>query len=177
MTPFPAGKFKAILADPPWSFAAWSEKGHSRSAENHYPTMDINELSEMPVGGLYEDECVLFLWVTWPRLEEGLRLIKRWGFVYKTDAFCWIKTTKAGTPALGTGYWTRANSEVCLLATHGRPKRLSASVSQVILAPRGRHSAKPAEARARIEKLVAGPYIELFARERAPGWVSWGNEL
>jgi N6-adenosine-specific RNA methylase IME4 len=170
-------RYQTILADPPWQFDTWSDKGKGRSAERHYPTLDINMLCEMPVGRLYATDCTLFLWATWPRLDEALRLIKRWGFTYKTLGFIWVKTTKDGLPMMGTGFWTRANSEPCLLATHGRPRRFDRGVSQVVLAPRGRHSAKPPEVRTRIQRLVEGPYAELFARERAPGWDAWGDEV
>jgi N6-adenosine-specific RNA methylase IME4 len=79
--------------------------------------------------------------------------------------------------SVGMGYWTRANSEACLLATRGKPKRLNADVRQGIIAPRREHSRKPDGIHARIERLVAGPYCELFARERRPGWDAWGNEV
>lgn len=170
-------RYNVIYADPPWQFDTWSAKGKDRSAERHYPTMNLADLCELPIGTLMSQSCTLFLWTTWPRLPDAMQLIRRWGFVYKTCGFCWVKLTAAGRPATGTGFWTRANSEVCLLATHGRPRRLSASVGQVILAPRGRHSAKPSEVRDRIVRLLEGPYIELFARERVPGWDAWGNQL
>ena len=105
-------------------------------------------------------------------------MIEAWGFEYKTCAFNWFKQTKNGEGlTTGMGYWTRANSEVCLLATRGSPKRLNADVHQVIAAPRMEHSRKPDEVLQRIERLVGGPYIELFARRARPGWDAWGNQV
>jgi N6-adenosine-specific RNA methylase IME4 len=114
-----------------------------------------------------------------------LELIRAWGFEYKTCAFSWMKA-HAGQiemfrddfdALMGMGYWTRANNEVCLLATRGKPKRLNADVRQGIIAPRREHSRKPDGIHERIERLVAGPYVELFARATRPGWDAWGNEV
>lgn len=111
-------------------------------------------------------------------LPEALETIKAWGFTYKTVAFCWAKTTKEGKAAAGMGYWTRSGAELCLLATKGKPKRVSKAVRQVVLAQRGEHSAKPPEVRDRIVQLMGDvPRIELFARDRCLGWHSWGNEV
>ena len=115
-------------------------------------------------------------------MPQALKVIEAWGFTYKTCAFCWNKgNTLPLFPddfrdKMGLGYWTRANSEVCLLATRGKPKRLNADVRQIIQAPLREHSRKPDEVYSRIERLVAGPYLELFARQAWPGWDSWGNE-
>jgi N6-adenosine-specific RNA methylase IME4 len=174
----PASRFGAILADPPWSFATWSDRGKGRSAEKHYQTVSLAEISALPVAGLAADDCVLFLWATMPMLPQALAVIRAWRFQFKTCGFTWVKLTKDGDRySVGMGYWTRSNSELCLLATRGKPKRLDAGVAQVIAAPRREHSCKPEEAAARIERLVTGPYIELFARRTRPGWTSWGNEV
>jgi N6-adenosine-specific RNA methylase IME4 len=132
----------------------------------------------LPTAELVAPDCVLFLWAIDPMLPEALEVIKAWGFVYKTTAFTWIKPckTKAGF-RIGCGYWTRANPESCLLATRGHPKRLHRDVPQLVVAPIREHSRKPAEIHARIERLVGGPYLELFARERVPGWDAFGDEL
>jgi N6-adenosine-specific RNA methylase IME4 len=103
--------------------------------------------------------------------------MEAWGFTYKTVAFVWVKTTKAGTPATGMGFWTRSNAEIVLLGTRGHPKRLAKNVGQIILAPRGEHSVKPEEVQDRIEALVPGPYLELFARRARPGWACHGDQL
>lgn len=130
----------------------------------------------LPVASIAADDCVLFLWATYPNLPDAFRVIDSWGFTYKTVAFTWIKTNKDGTPFMGLGYWTRANAEVCLLATRGRPKRKARDVPQVIISRRREHSRKPDEQYEHIMRLVDGPYIELFARYPWPGWAGWGLE-
>ncbi len=173
-------KYSIIYADPPWIFKTYSDKGkEKKSAENHYPCMKKEDIQALPVSELANDDCVLFLWVTWPCLEEGLELIKAWGFHYKTCAFNWVKRNKVSdTWFWGLGYWTRANSEVCLIATKGKPKRVSKSVHQVCDARIMEHSRKPAEIRDRIVRLCGDkPRIELFARQYADGWDCWGNEV
>lgn len=181
----PRGHYRAILADPPWGFKVWSgpeKKVASRGTVAPYRTMEMDEIRAMPVKELSADNCVLFLWVVWPTLPEALTVVESWGFKYKTCAFCWMKGDPYRLFALeedvymGLGYWTRANSEVCLLATKGKPKRADANVRQGIFAPRREHSRKPVETHGRIEQLVPGPYLELFARQRRPGWDCWGNE-
>ena len=173
-----AQHYGVILADPPWTFATYSRKGKGRSAEAHYDCMSLADIKSLPVGDWAAPDCALFLWITDPSLPQALEVIEAWGFVYKTVAFTWAKTTKdgAGFP-IGCGYWTRANPEQCLLATRGRPQRLSRSVPQLIVAPRREHSRKPDEVYERIEALVPGPYLELFARAPREGWHSWGDEV
>jgi N6-adenosine-specific RNA methylase IME4 len=130
------------------------------------------------VADLAADDCTLFMWAVMPQLQEALDVIKAWGFTYKTVAFNWVKQNRSGDGLFfGMGYWTRANSEVCLLATRGSPVRLNADVHQVIMSPVAEHSRKPDEAAARIERLVPGPYIELFARRPRAGWDVFGNEV
>lgn len=175
--PLPKGKYSVIYADPPWQFQVWSGEGKDRAAENHYPTMTQQEIEALPVSNLAADDCALFMWAVMPQLPEALSVIEAWGFEYKTCAFTWVKTVKDGSrPATGMGYWTRANAEVCLLATRGSPKRVNADVSQVIVSPRMEHSRKPDEAIERIERLIDGPYIELFSRRKREGWSAWGNQ-
>jgi N6-adenosine-specific RNA methylase IME4 len=180
----PAGPFGCILADPPWRFEAWSEKGTARSADNHYDTMRLEDIAALPVADVAADDCTLFIWICWPMLPEALRLIEAWGFAYKTCGFSWTKADVRqanffrddADVQVGMGYWTRANSEVCLLATRGKPKRLNADVRQGIIEPRRQHSRKPDCVHGRIERLVAGPYLELFARAPRAGWTVWGNQ-
>lgn len=173
-------KYQIIYADPPWSYKVWSNKGKSRSADSHYETMDKQSIQEMPIQEIAEKDAVLLLWVIYPCLEEGIELIKKWGFKYKTCAFSWVKLNKnKDTPFVGMGYYTRANNEICLLATKGKPlQRLSKSVRQILLSPIREHSRKPDEVRERIVALFGDlPRIELFARQAAEGWDSMGNEL
>ena len=114
-----------------------------------------------------------------PKLNECFELIKSWGFEYKTVAFTWVKRNKISpTYFMGMGRWTRANAELCLLATKGKPKRISASVHSVIDTPIEQHSKKPDEARKRILQLLGDlPRLELFARQKTDGWDVFGNEV
>jgi N6-adenosine-specific RNA methylase IME4 len=147
--------------------------------------MSADKIAALPISGLAADDCILFLWVTWPTLGDAWEIISKWGFTYKTCAFDWLKGhagqldfLRDDTDSLmGMGYWTRANSEPCLLATKGKPKRLNADVRQGIIEPRREHSRKPDCVHDRIERLVAGPYLELFARRPRHGWTVWGNEV
>jgi N6-adenosine-specific RNA methylase IME4 len=175
-------QFAAIYADPPWTFRVYSGKGKARSAERHYKTMSQDEMKDprvIPVERLAADNAALFMWAVMPQLPEALALIEAWGFTYKTCAFTWAKTYpgKVGTFAVGMGYWTRSNAELCLLATRGSPKRIHKDVRQLVIAPRGAHSSKPEIVSERIERLVCGPYLELFARRPRDGWTVWGNEI
>ena len=182
----PRGHFRAILADPPWHFQAWAsppyEKG--RAAESKYNTMKETDLSALPVASLASENCVLFMWACWPTIEQAFRIIEAWEFDFKTCGFCWVKGNATQIqmfdeeiePDMLLGYWTRSNSEVCLLATRGKPKRMAADVRQAIIAPRREHSRKPDGIHERIERLVAGPYLELFSRQQRPNWTAWGNQ-
>ena len=186
----PRGHYRSILADPPWLFNnLWGGRpkktaaGYaSRAIENHYGLLTDDEIIALPVAQLATPDCVLFMWTCWPVLQRSLRVLEGWGFTYKTCAFSWMKAdpyrlfADDKTPFAGMGYWTRANTEPCLLATRGKPKRLHADVRQGIIAPRREHSRKPDEIHGRIERLVSGPYLELFARAQRPGWDVWGNE-
>ena len=168
-------KYGAILADPPWHWKARSPKGEGRSAKNHYDVMDAAELRAITVPAA--DDCVLFMWAIAPMLPQAFDLIKAWGFKYKTVAFTWAKINESGKDPIGGGYWTRANPEMCLLATRGIPHRLNADVRQLLMAPRREHSRKPDEVYRRIERLVGGPYLEMFARQTRLDWDAWGNEV
>ena len=170
------GKYPVIYADPPWRY---SQKGLQGAAENHYPTMSIDELCALPVAEIAAPDSALFLWATFPQLPEALQLIRAWGFTYKSVAFVWLKKNrKADSWFYGLGFWTRANAEVCLLATRGHPKRQAANVHQFIISPIEGHSKKPDETRDKIVALMGDvPRVELFARQTPPGWDVWGNEV
>lgn len=141
--------------------------------------MSIAEIKALPVAALAAQDCALFLWITFPMLQEGWGVMQAWGFTFKTVAFVWIKQNhKSDTLFTGMGYWTRANAEICLLATRGHPKRQAKDVQQVMVSRIEEHSKKPAEVRRRIERLMGDvPRIELFARQVTPGWDVWGNEV
>lgn len=172
-------KYEIILADPAWSYDVWSKKGIGRNAENHYPTMSIEDICALPIADITAKNSTLFLWVTFPKLQEVFRVIEAWGYKFRTVAFVWVKRNKkVNSWFMGLGYWTRANAEICLLATKGKPKRISKSIRQIIDAPIEQHSKKPDETRQRIVELMGDlPRIELFARQKVDGWDSWGNEI
>ena len=138
--------------------------------------MGIDELCALPVADLAARDSALFLWATFPQLPEALRLIKAWGFQYKSVAFVWLKKNKkADSWFYGLGFWTRGNAEVCLLATRGHPRRQAANIHQFIISPIEAHSKKPDEAREKIVALMGDlPRVELFARQSPPGWEVWG---
>jgi len=180
--------YSIVYADPPWPY---NDKKPRGGAEKHYSTMTMADIQGMTIPRIVADDAVLFLWGTYPLLPHVLATIEAWGFTYKTCAFKWIKLNKRSpTPFFGVGHWTRSNAEPCFLAVRGSPKRISGGVAQIvatledmgdgdmITSPISKHSAKPAEVRERIVKLMGDiPRIELFARERVPGWDAWGNEL
>lgn len=141
--------------------------------------MNKEDIQNLPVQSISKDDCILFLWVTFPCLEEGLELIKKWGFTYKTCGFTWVKKNKKSDSWFwGLGYWTRSNAELCLIATKGHPKRVSKSVHQICDARIREHSRKPDEIRNRIVELCGDvSRIELFSRECIDGWDCWGNEV
>lgn len=141
--------------------------------------MGIDDICSMRVSDISDENSVLFIWATYPMIELALQTINRWGFKYKTVAFTWVKTNKNDRFFTGMGYYTRANPEICLLATKGKIiKRLSRSVKNLTVSQRGIHSRKPPEIRTKITNLFGDiPRIELFAREKIPGWDMFGNEV
>lgn len=171
-------KYNVIYADPPWSYTdkatAWK-----RGAEFKYPCMKIEDIRNLPIADLADENCILFIWVTFPFLREWLDVIDSWWFKYKTVWFNWVKKNKKAESWFWWMWnWTRSNSEVCLIATKWKPKRFSAKVHSVIDTPIERHSKKPDIVRDKIEELTGGGnMIELFARQKAEGWDSWGNEV
>ncbi|MDO5396524.1 MAG: MT-A70 family methyltransferase [bacterium] len=146
---------------------------------NHYPVMELDEICALPVNKITVDDCILFLWTTFPKMYEALDVLTAWGFEYKTVAFVWIKQNpKSRDWFTGLGRWTRSNAEICLLATKGRPVRFSRAVHQLIISPVEEHSKKPDITRDKIVELAGNlPRIELFARQRVLGWDAWGNEV
>lgn len=197
-------KYTVIYADPPWSYR--DPKSHDPAMGGKtYPTMTLEDIKNLPVQRIAAPDCALFLWATMPLLQEALDVIKAWGvvrdvsgrvlttkgFKYTTCAFTWVKLNPTGELLRkgkhvllvkgvysGLGHWVNGNAELCLFAKQGRPKRVARNVKQIVLAPRGRHSAKPPEVRDRIVRLMGDvPRIELFARERVEGWDCWGDEV
>jgi N6-adenosine-specific RNA methylase IME4 len=177
-------KYQIIYTDPPWSYRDKALAG-DRGACCKYSVMDSVDISKLPISQLADDNCALFIWVTMPKLNEVFSLIDSWGFEYKTCAFTWVKKNKQSSGwFMGMGRWTRANAELCLLATKGSPKRVNGGIQSIVVSSIGEHSRKPPEVRDRIVKLMGDlPRIELFARERGElfneyaGWDVWGNEI
>lgn len=186
--PMPQGQFGAILCDPPWHFVTYDGKRTipQRAAEQSYRSMTLDDLKALPVADSAAKDAVLFMWVVDAHLLDALTLGAAWGFTFKTFGLIWLKTPAsrkqfsffAPDPVreMSLGYWTRKQAEVCLLFTRGKPKRIGKGVRQIIEAPRRQHSRKPDEQYERIETLVGGPYLEMFARQQRPGWEAWGNE-
>ena len=144
--------------------------------------MNTQDIANLPVGDIADKDCVLFLWATYPKLEDALAVVKGWGFRFKTVAFTWVKLNPSGKGYhFGLGYWTRQGTELCLLATRGKPKRVNNSIANLVIAPRGEHSSKPKEVRDRIVQLMGPlPRVELFARGMGKidnGWVNAGLEI
>jgi N6-adenosine-specific RNA methylase IME4 len=144
--------------------------------------LDLDSLAALPIADLAADNSALFLWAVDPLLPRAIDLMRAWGFEYKTVAFYWVKLNvnpkHEADFFTGLGYWTRANPEQCLLGTRGKPPRQAKDVRRLVVERRREHSRKPECVRERIERLVAGPYVELlFARETKPGWDCWGDQV
>lgn len=196
-------RFDIIYADPAWTYDDKALAGN-RGAGCKYTLMTEQEMAALPIRDIAAPHSVCFMWATYPKLAEGLWLMKEWGFTYKTVAFTWVKPngpfanlcaylergdwTDNGLIAhahgvnklwsIGMGRWTRSNAEIVLLGVRGKPSRCDAGVNQIICAPAGRHSAKPPETRERIVRLCGdAPRVELFAREKCKGWISLGGDI
>lgn len=197
-------KYQLIYADPPWRFQTYSEKGEGKSASQHYQVQSLEDIKKMPVKNLADKKCALAMWTIDTHLEMSFEVIKAWGFKYVTPVFYWAKLNKSAKLEnvnvskdffMGTGYYSRANPEICLGAVTEEypqdevemcllarvakaPTRMDAGVRKLLVSHRGEHSAKPHEAYDRLEKLFGDiPRIELFARNTRPGWDCFGNEV
>lgn len=177
-------KYNIIYADPPWAYRQNGSKTHIRGmAKQHYQTMTTKDICDLPIRNIATDDCICFMWATFPNIGEALKVMKAWGFEYKTAGFVWIKKNrKSNTNFWGMGAYTRANAEVCLLGISKNTKAKKAvkanNIHQVIESPIEEHSKKPNETRERIVKLLGDiPRIELFARQEVEGWDCWGNEV
>lgn len=178
-------RYDLILADPATRFETFSAKGEDKSPQAHYPTMTWEELGALPVRDLGRGDTVLFLWGCWPTLRQSLSLMEAWGFRYVTGG-AWHKRTRHGKSAFGTGYVLRSACEPYLIGTLGSPATANnlrniietEADLTVIDAERREHSRKPDEQYAYCERLArhAVNFVELFARQRRPGWDAWGNQ-
>lgn len=173
-------KYSIIYADPPWSFNNKKTGGSLKSgASTHYDTMSIDEICKLPINKIADENCILFMWWVASQPKEAIKLVESWGFTIKTmSAFNWIKTTKKNKLDFGMGFWTRAGSELCLIAVKGKPKRINAGVRSVVMSQKSLHSKKPDIFRSEIVKLMGDiPRVELFARNESEGWDVFGNEV
>jgi N6-adenosine-specific RNA methylase IME4 len=171
----PAGPFELIVADPPWHFTTFSEKGPGKSPSTHYATMSIDSLCRLPIKDITAPNAGLATWTYGPRLPDAMKVMQAWGFNYKSNLLTWIKTTETGKLAFGTGYTTRKNTETMIYGTRGKGLQvLDHTIHQSLFAPRREHSRKPDEAMKALERLF-GPVarMELFARRRRAGWAAW----
>lgn len=173
------GQYSTILADPPWQFQNRTGKvapEHRRLLR--YPTMELEEILDLPVSRLAAAKSHLYLWVPNALLKEGLKVMEEWGFTYKTN-LVWYKVRKDGGPdGRGVGFYFRNVTELILFGVRGSMRTLPPGRRQVnLFATRKReHSRKPDEIYELIESCSPGPYLELFARFCQPGWYQWGNE-
>lgn len=172
-------KYNIIYADPPWTYPKTGGTKNSRGmAKQHYQTMTLEDIKTLPVSDISDENTSLFMWCTYPQLENGLEVIRAWGFNYFGLGFEWIKKTASGKDFFGMGYWTRANPECCLFATKGKPKPQCHNIRQLVYAQIEEHSKKPSIIRDHIVELCGDlPRIELFARQYSDGWDCWGNEV
>ncbi|MCX6007835.1 MAG: MT-A70 family methyltransferase [Chloroflexi bacterium] len=174
-------KFSTVLADPPWQFSNRTGKmapEHKRLSR--YPTMKIQYIMELPVPQIVNQTAHLYLWVPNALVAEGLDVMRRWGFTYKTN-FIWYKIRKDGGPdRRGVGFYFRNVTELVLFGIRGKNARtLTRGRTQpnIILSRKREHSRKPDEFYEVIESCSPGPYLELFARGERDKWQQWGNEV
>lgn len=173
----PSIKAGAIVADPPLAFVAWSKKGEGRSPQRHYGCLSFEDLAAMSVSDAAAPDCFLFLWVPLRSVVLVEPLMRAWDFRFSGAAFSWVKQNRSGAGwFMNGGYGTRHNVEICWLGRRGAPRRKSAGVRELIIAPVREHSRKPDEVYGRVEALCDGPFLEIFARQQWPGWICVGDE-
>lgn len=178
----PEKQYQIIYADPPWEYKE-SGGGHRGTAGLPYSTMAPEELAAMPIDRISTDSTILYLWATDPKIPVALELMRAWGFAYKGVAYVWVKQNrKKPTPFWGMGRYSRKNAEFVLLGvrkdTVKTMKPLARNSHQIIMEPIAEHSKKPDKVREEIVRVCGDvPRIELFAREKTPGWDVWGDEV
>ncbi len=171
-------KYDIIYCDPPWQYNSSDNLGKTsllNKDENfHYPTMPLDKIKEIDVQSLCADNCLMFIWLVNPMLDDGIDLLKHWGFTFATVGFVWQKQKT------NPGYYTMSSIEMCIIGKKGKipTPRGARNVKQFLSMPRGKHSQKPHEVRSRIEQMFPiQNKIEMFAREKNAGWDVWGNEF
>lgn len=169
-------KYDLIMADPPWAFKTRSQKGVTKKgAGGQYDLMTLDDIKGMPVSDIASDNCLLWLWATNPMLPQAFEVLSSWGFAFKTAGH-WVKRTKHGKLAFGTGYILRCAGEPFLIGTRGAVKTTRV-VRSVVEGPVREHSRKPDEAFHEAERLMPdAKRIELFSRQERLGWDTWGNQ-
>lgn len=169
-------RYSIIYIDPPWNY---KDKGCNGNCNQYYNTLTLEDLKLFPIPEIADTNSVLFIWITYPMIPEGLELIKSWGFIYKTIGFQWIKENKHNKQFfIGTGHWTRSNSEACFIATKGKISALNHNIHQIIKSPITKHSEKPTIIYKKIVELMGDiPRIEIFARKEVYGWDCFGNQI
>ncbi len=169
----PNKKYNIIYADPPWKY----KRDGNHSAASVYDVMDLKDIKDLPVKDITEDQAHLYLWTTNPFLKEGLEVCESWGFEYKTT-ITWVKTYKDGTPIMGMGYYFRGCTEHLIFGVKGKKLCENKTTKNIIFSNQRKHSQKPKETRDMIVSCSGNlPRIELFARDKKPGWDVWGNEV
>jgi len=185
--PLPCNKYDVIYADPPWSFYndktsmpdCTTVRGMRRPP---YPVIGSEDLCLLPVSEIASENSILFMWSTDYHLERSMKVMRSWGFEYKTVGFVWSKKNKKGEQVCFMGAYTmKSGVELCLIGTRGKDAHRLVkrhNVRSYIESKRTKHSEKPHEVRERIVDLVGDvPKIELFARHKVDGWDYWGNEM
>lgn len=189
----PQGGFRVLYADPAWSYEMFSEKGHKKSPHEQYDCMSLQDIKDLRqsinMDMVMAKDSVCIMWAVFPMLPQALEVMEAWGFEFKTGG-PWVKTTKNGKAAFGTGYIYRSAAELFLVGVRGKPKALNRNTRNLIwqevegelnlanFAQRREHSRKPGCMYLMIESLFPGPYLELFARHQreSPNWTVWGNQ-
>lgn len=171
-------KFAILYADPPWEYGNSQHNGRGSKptggAATHYPTLGMVDLRRLDVASVAADDALLYLWTSSPHLDQAISLMRPWGFRYVTVGFVWDKMKT------NPGSYTLSQCELCLIGKRGKipQPRGARNVRQLVRVERGEHSAKPDEVRQRISAMFpTQAKLELFARERVPGWSAWGNEV
>tara|TARA_R100000315_G_scaffold25878_1_gene9987 strand:+ start:5006 stop:5560 length:555 start_codon:yes stop_codon:yes gene_type:complete len=173
-------KYQIIYADPPWDYKGQTQHGgkgtpDTGGASAHYPTLTVAEMKKWDLSSYIDPNgCLLYMWTSSPHLDQSIELMKAWGFKWATVGFVWDKTK------VNPGYYTMSQCELCLIGKYHRiPKpRGARNIRQLVQVPRGKHSEKPEEVRKRIEEMFpTQDKLEMFARKKADGWDSWGNEI
>jgi N6-adenosine-specific RNA methylase IME4 len=173
-------KFQVIYCDPPWDYKGQKQhagkgKSDSGGATSHYGTVTTKELMKLDVPSICDDDCLIYMWVTSPHLDQGIELMKAWGFKYATIGFIWDKKR------VNPGFYTMSQCEICIIGKKGKipQPRGARNVRQFIAKERTKHSEKPIEVMHRITKMFPTQNkIELFARKASmKGWSFWGNEV